>query len=200
MRITCIYNKNDYHLSIKNESKKTLKVFQIKKILIIAGFFLFSENLISQGRYMEVQEFLDLAFIQQPQFSSLWVDQETRDTLKEITGKDFNQLRVRYWESEDKTAWVLQEVGKEELITVGIVVYNGSIQEVRVLEFKEPRGWEIRYPFFTDQYRGIDADRLISNAVNPIHGITGATLSVEAVNRMAKTALILDRKVTLPNS
>jgi len=167
----------------------------MKYITSIILSFLFAGWCLSQGRYMEVEEFLSLAFGDKPSFSSVWLDQETRDHLKVMTGKEFNQIRVRYWNSESRTAWILQEVGKDELITVGIVVDQGMIDQVRVLEFREPRGWEIRYPFFTDQYKGLGFSQVVADDMMPINGITGATLSVDAVNRMAKTALVLNELV-----
>jgi hypothetical protein len=49
----------------------------------------------------------------------------------------------------------------------------------------------VRYPFFTDQFDGATLtakSRLDRN----IDGITGATLSVGAVTRIARVALIFD--------
>ena len=58
------------------------------------------------------------------------------------------------------------------------------------MAFRESRGWEIRHDFFTAQYRGLGlaADGALSREVD---GITGATLSVRAVNRAARLALWL---------
>jgi Na+-translocating ferredoxin:NAD+ oxidoreductase RnfG subunit len=72
-----------------------------------------------------------------------------------------------------------------------VTVADGAIENVRVLEFRESRGWEVRYPFFTDQFvdaRLEDDGRLDRR----IDGITGATLSVAAVTRIARIALLLD--------
>ena len=111
-----------------------------------------------------------------------------------MLGHDFKSLRVRYWYDGAKSAWVLDEVGKEMPITIGVSVAAGAIDNVRVLEFRESRGWEVRYPFFTDQF--IEArlgpnERLDRN----IDGITGATLSVNAVTRIARIALLLHEHV-----
>ncbi len=63
-----------------------------------------------------------------------------------------------------------------------------------MLEFRESRGWEVRYPFFTDQYHG--AGLAEHGAIDRrIDGITGATLSVAAVNRVVRLALMLDEQV-----
>jgi uncharacterized protein with FMN-binding domain len=84
----------------------------------------------------------------------------------------------------------LEEIGKEQPITTGIVVEDGKIDQVKVLVFRESRGFEVRYPFFTDQFRGatlregLDLDR-------EIDGISGATLSVRALTKLARLALLL---------
>ena len=75
-----------------------------------------------------------------------------------------------------------------------VLIEDGAIEDVRVLEFRESRGWEIRYPFFTRQFQNarLQGDRLTQN----IDGITGATLSVRAMKRMATAALLLHEHST----
>jgi hypothetical protein len=65
-----------------------------------------------------------------------------------------------------------------------------------VLEFRESRGWEIRYPFFTDQYAGTELND--NDGIDrAIDGITGATLSVNAANKVVRVALICDESLRL---
>ena len=75
-----------------------------------------------------------------------------------------------------------------------MVVAGERIERVEVLAFRESRGWEIRYPFFTDQFSGLTLaeDGYLSEHID---GITGATLSVRAVERVARLALWLDAQV-----
>lgn len=147
------------------------------------------------GRYLETDEYLRGVFpAELPAAKVLWVTGELRDGVERMLGHDFNSLRVRYWYDGAKTAWVLDEVGKEMPITIGVSVDAGAIDNVKVLEFRESRGWEVRYPFFTDQF--VEArlgpnERLDRN----IDGITGATLSVKAVTRVARIALLLHEHV-----
>ena len=87
-----------------------------------------------------------------------------------------------------------KEIGKVEYITFGISIKDGEVSTANVLEFKESRGWEIRYPAFTSQYIGarlIKSDKLTKN----IDGISGATLSLWAMNKIVKIALMLDEKI-----
>ena len=122
-------------------------------------------------------------------------DRHPRDTATAILGHRYPSLRVRYWGDARRSAWILEEIGKEKPITVGLVVNGQNIEQVRVLAFRESRGWEVRYPFFTDQFanaRLTDNERLDRS----IDGITGATLSVGAVTRIARVALLMHEHVT----
>jgi hypothetical protein len=147
------------------------------------------------GRYIETDEYLTAVFPDAvPATSTLWVAGELRDDVERMLGHRFASLRVRYWFDGDRSAWILDEIGKELPITIGVSVENGAVENVRVLEFRESRGWEVRYPFFTDQF--VDA-RLGSDERldRRIDGITGATLSVRAVTRIARIALLMHEHV-----
>lgn len=159
--------------------------------LTIAGMLLSMAVWAGQGRYLDREAFLETAFAgSEPEQGMLWLSGELRSTLEAMLGHRLSMLRVRYWYDRHTTAWILDEVGKEEPITIGVSVRNDSVEIVRILEFRESRGWEVRYPFFTDQFTGA---RLFGNHAIDKHidGITGATLSVAAVNRVVHMALIL---------
>jgi len=88
--------------------------------------------------------------------------------------------------------WILEETGKEELITAGFVVVGGRIDHVRVLVYRESRGQEVRQSSFVKQFK--DAKLARGNRLDrDIDGIVGATLSVGAMERMARLALLFDR-------
>jgi hypothetical protein len=146
------------------------------------------------GRYLTTGAFLELAFgADPPQTEMLWMTSEHRKPLERLLGHEYQSLRIRYWRDSDRTAWILDEIGKEQPITIGIVIEGGAIDLVRILEFREIRGWEVRYPFFTDQFRGAELEG--GELSTDIDGITGATLSVGAVRRVAKAALYLHEQV-----
>ncbi len=69
---------------------------------------------------------------------------------------------------------------------------------VRVREFREARGWEVRYPVFTDQFNDVRLDGG-DELDRQIDGITGATLSVNAVARVVRLALFLYRHTGVAN-
>lgn len=142
--------------------------------------------------YLAPRDFLMQALGQIPEPRVLWITQAMRTRLTEILGHEPTQLRQRYWVAGGKTAWILEEVGKEAPITTGFVVSDGRIEQARVLVYRESRGGEIRYPAFLAQYdhAGLTGEGRLDK---PIDGIAGATLSVHAMERMAREALWLDR-------
>ena len=129
-----------------------------------------------------------------PESEKLWIKKDLKEQVKEILGHDLGVLRVRYWKKQQRTAWILEEIGKEQPITTGIVIANGAIETVKILVFRESRGWEVRYPFFTDQFRdsSLEQDKQLDKHID---GISGATLSVHAVTKLARLALLLDQQV-----
>ena len=102
--------------------------------------------------------------------------------------------RIGYWSEGARTVWILEEIGRYRPITVGLIVSNGEIETIRVLVFRESHGWEVRHAFFTDQFEGLslDAD---NNLTANVDGISGATLSVNALRNLARLALYFDEKV-----
>lgn len=151
--------------------------------------------LASPGNYLSPEEFLEIAFAgTEPRSSRLIVDSGVRAEIEQILGHSFGRLRLSYWQNGETTAWILEEIGKTEPITIGVSVEAGKVGNVRVLTFRESRGWEIRYPFFTEQYLGasLDTGHGLDRAID---GITGATLSVTAMNKVVRIALLLDSHV-----
>ena len=129
-----------------------------------------------------------------PELHALWLSPELRADLGNILGHPPQSLRIKYHQSANQTLWILDEIGKVKPITIGIFIRAGQIATIRVLKFRESRGWEIKYSFFTDQFQSLgltEQKRLTAS----IDGITGATLSVSAMKRVARAALYLDRSL-----
>ncbi len=139
--------------------------------------------------YQEPEAFLAESFNgTAPEPRVLWLKKELKAQAAAILGHQPDALRVRYWREAERSAWILEEIGKERPITVGIVVNAGKIERLRVLIYRESRGWEVRHGFFTDQFQGAALDD--KNALTQsIDGISGATLSVRALTRLARLAL-----------
>ena len=126
------------------------------------------------------------------QQQALWLKSELKSQIEQVIGHPFPGVRVRYCLQGNKTAWILDEIGKTEPITSGIIVNQGQVERVRVLVFRESRGSEVHRDAFTRQYENLALDAK-NKLDGPIDGITGATLSVYALNRQVKLALLLDR-------
>ncbi len=144
--------------------------------------------------YLAPDAFLAEAFGTTPQPSILWITAEIQPEVEKILGHPPPRLRQRYWKDGAKTAWILEEIGKEEFITAGFVVANDRIERARVLIYRESRGMEVRYPAFLRQFDGVQLleQRRLSKRID---GIAGATLSVWAMERMARSALYFHRHV-----
>ena len=154
-------------------------------------FGLLSFELQAKNVYQQPEDFIKEVFAgESPEVKRLWLKKELKPKVKDILGHDPDLLRYRYWHDKQRTAWILEEIGKTEPITLGFVINKGVIEIIRVLIFRESRGWEIRHPFFTDQYKnaGLDSDLELTRQIN---GISGATLSVSAANKLARLALLL---------
>ena len=124
----------------------------------------------------------------------LWLTGDLKTGAAEIMGHPYPALRLRYWQDDDRSAWILEEIGKVHPITVGLAVGNNGLEQIRVLIYRESRGGEVRYPFFTDQFAGArltDENKLDRR----IDGITGATMSVDALTRLSRLALYLHAQV-----
>ncbi len=154
----------------------------------------------NSGVYLSQDDFLAETYPKGvPETKVIWVAGELKEDIAEALGHDYGRLRVRYWEDGERTTWVLEELGKEEMITVGITVRYGIIEKLRILIYREDRGWEVRLPFFTKQFFGIALNEENSLTGN-VDGISGATMSVNSVKALAKVAILLDQQVQAENA
>ena len=145
----------------------------------------------AESVYETHAEFLSRAFGESPpEPGIIWLSGERKSAVRQLLGHDYPALRLRYWCQVGRSAWVLNEVGKELPITVGVVINKDYIQSLRVLTYRENRGGEVATPSFTDQFNG--AALQSSGTLDAgIDGISGATLSVKALTRLASIALFL---------
>ena len=163
----------------------------MSRAYIIILILLCASTALADDAYQSPEEFLREAFNDTtPNAGVIWLKGDVRDVSSEILGHPYPGLRVRYWGEGSRTAWILEEVGKVKPITVGLVVKDEGLEQIRVLAFRESRGWEVRYPFFTDQFTGIGltSDKELDRSID---GISGATLSVRALKKLARLALYL---------
>lgn len=185
------------------ERNRTKRVTFVTLFVLFLLVFSLTSNKAHSTIYQTTPEFLSENFSVPPsKAKSLWLTPELKKLSTEILSRPVRGMRVRYYSEDEKTAWILEEIGKERPITVGVVV-NGSIEDfhiehVKVLAFRESRGWEVRYPSFTNQYKNVKMtpDHELDQNID---GITGATLSVWALNKIARLALFYHQQVLALN-
>ena len=169
--------------------------FKLLLFFTIIAIFTFVPTIYAKGVYQTEEAFLNEVFKGEvPASRNITLRSKLRKPIEKILGHPFAGFRIKYWKDKTQTAWILEEIGKVEYITFGISIKNGEVLYANVLQFKESRGWEIRYPAFTDQYIGA---RLIKNnkLTKNIDGISGATLSLWAMTKIVKIALKLDEYI-----
>ena len=169
--------------------------FRIAFSLAVGILSAVPERALAEDIYLPPADFVALAFDGEPPSSkNLWLRGGIQDDITTILGHRYGGLRIKYWRHGSRTAWILDEIGKYEPITAGFIVDDGRLAEIRILIYRESHGWEVRYPFFIDQFRGLELNEN-RRLTGPIDGISGATLSVSSITRLAALALFLDARV-----
>ena len=165
-------------------------------LVVVAGFMTTTTTgLSAQEIYQSPRDFLSEMFDDNiPLMRSLVVNAEIRDKAARILRHGYGVERINYWSEGKRTIWILEEIGRYRPITVGLVVSKGEIETLRVLIFRESHGWEVRHAFFTDQFKGLSLDT-DNDLTASIDGISGATLSVNALRNLARLALYFDGRV-----
>ena len=145
----------------------------------------------ARGTYQQPDEFVREAFNgNPPKPQLLWLTAPMQVEASRILGHDLAARRMRYWRVNARSVWILEEIGKEEPITTGFVIEDGRIERVKVLIYRESRGDEVRHAPFTRQFS--DARLTGRNELDrTIDVISGASLSVSALTRLARLALYL---------
>ncbi len=142
------------------------------------------------------EQFLNRSFQSHPpSLETLYLNKALKQTLIDDYDYTLNRLRIRYWHFKNRSLWVLDEVGKEKPITMGVLVDKNRIEAIEVLNYRESRGGEIQHSFFRNQFTGLqlEGDKGKIRLNQRIDGITGATLSVRAMEKVAKVALFLQQ-------
>lgn len=153
-----------------------------------------ASTLQAKGVYQTPEKFLSLTFSEVPEVQRILLKGDLAKRVKTILGHRYKKIRVPYWLEGCRSAWILEEIGKERFITTGFVVNSGGLEKVKVLIFRESRGWEVKHDYFGRQF--IDARLSGSKLTKRIDNISGATLSVRAVTKLSKMALMLHAHVT----
>lgn len=161
-------------------------------VLLIIGSGVYAAG-IPQIEYLKKHDFLAQTFEQPPKWKMLRLKGDVKKRVEAILKHPYSSKRIRYWRDGARSAWIIDEIGKEMPITMGLVVNGGAIENIEIMVYREERGGEVHQAFFTKQFEGMT---LIKNGLSAeVDGITGATLSVDAVTRVAAMVLYLDQYV-----
>ena len=168
---------------------KTL-IFSI--LLILSGLCPQSQA----ATYMSTKDFVSLSFKDETNLKpqTLWLTEDIQKQIREILNHPYPKLRLKYWQKDQQSVWILEKIGKERPITFGISIIDNKVDDIRVLAFRESRGYEIRYQAFTDQFDqiGLTPEGKLDQDID---GITGATMSVNAMKKITRLALMLAKLV-----
>ncbi len=120
-----------------------------------------------------------------------WLTKEQQKRIGELAGQTIEDSRLTFYvgKKNGKPLGYLvvdHVIGKSFPITFMVVLnVDGTVRDVEVMVYREPRGWEVRFPSFLSQFFGKDAESDFRN----IHSITGATLSVRAMTQGVRKAV-----------
>lgn len=190
-------SKPTHLMKILSTASATAKVVAVFLFMLMAPFAQAKQDDPSAiGVYLAHDAFVAQAFPNvTPEKKTLWIRGDLKKAAAAIMAHRYSHLRAKYWQAGDRTAWILNEIGKEKPITMGVVVDSGKVESMHVLTYRESRGWEVRYPFFLEQFQS--ASLTDNNKLDrAIDGISGATLSVRALTKLARLALYFHRHVS----
>lgn len=164
-------------------------------LCIFISFILSFNSYAAKGVYQTSSQFISNAFLgKEAEVKMLWLSTEDKRSIADILQHKYSRMRIRYWQEGEETVWILDEIGKEKPITIGVHIKEHRINHFKVLTFRESRGHEVRHDFYAKQF--LNAELLQNNLLsNHIDGITGATMSVSATKKTARLALWLHAKV-----
>lgn len=112
-----------------------------------------------------------------------WLTEEQKIAIGELCLQKIKTNRMTFYVGKRNGvpigyALIDHEIGKSFPITFMVVLnVDGTVRNVEIMVYREPRGWEVRYPSFMNQFTGKTAD----TDYRDINSITGATLSVRAM-------------------
>lgn len=168
----------------------------MRTFILLAGLFALcpSAYTYEDQQYQDQEDYIREILGDLPPSKVYWLNDADKQVIEGILAHSLNKIRLRYWQHNTHSVWVLDEIGKEKPITVGIHIKDRQIGNLRVLTYRESRGDEVRHSFFTDQFNRAKLDKEFALDQH-IDGITGATLSVRALSKLARIALYLDKQV-----
>ena len=164
----------------------------VKSFIILLSILTFNNNALAKQTDAEVA-FLNKVFKNQiPKKERLIVKGEYKEKIKAIMGNKYKKRMFSYWQNNTEQVWILNSIGKYKPITAAFITNNCKVKSSYVLVYREQHGYEIKYPAFLLQFKDTEIDKSLKLNTK-IDNISGATLSVNSMKRMARTALLLSK-------
>ena len=162
--------------------------------ILVAGVLLFATG---AHVYLTEGEALRIAFPEATRLEErvFQIEGELREELAQALGYAPRERTVLFYEAKKGDALlghlvIMNEIGKRLPITFLVsILPDGRVDQVLLLVFREPRGFEVRARAFRRQYRGKRLGDPIRRG-RDIRNISGATMSVDALNRGVRRALV----------
>ncbi len=173
-----------------------MQIYLIKTTLIcifclIIGHvqFVNGEETVDQKKSLYLEEIFQGS---PPEPGYLWITPLIRPKIEAVIMHGYNGFRIKYWDKDDETVWILEDVAKEKPVCVGLITYQEKINRLDIIFSTGKWGRQVQNINFTNQFNNIEIDE--NGILNKhIDGISGATLSVNVLSRLAQLALLLDK-------
>lgn len=169
-------------------------LFIFLSLLVLSPPLLWAKAPIEEN-YLKVEDYISAALATKPEKPKvIWITKSIKDDIRAILRKKVFPLRYRYYRHNNRTVWILNVVGRTMPITAGITIEGGRIIDLTVLTYRESRGSEIRFPAYSNQFNDVELNDKLRLS-KPINGISGATMSTNAMKKASRLALYLHNKV-----
>lgn len=170
-----------------------------RRALLLALLFPF---LLAATVYHSDEEALALAFPDATRVAvrTVALEDAVRARISERLGYPIRERVVvlrEGWRGEDLLgrAYILEEIGKTLPFRFLVAIRpDGTVDQVLLLTYREPRGFEIERDAFREQYQGKSLADPIRRGAD-IRNVSGATLSVDALSRGVRRALAIDQAI-----
>ena len=164
----------------------------VKLFIILFSISIFNNNAFTKQTSSEV-DFLNKVFNNQiPKKERIIVKGENKKKIKAIMGSKYKKRMFSYWRNNTEQVWILNSIGKYKPITAAFITDNCKVKSSHVLVYREQHGYEIKYQACLLQFKETEMDKTLKLNTK-IDNISGATLSVNSMKRMARTALLLSK-------
>ena len=143
--------------------------------------------------YLTKKQALEIAFpgAEKIDKERKWLTEEQKKAIEKMSLLKITENRFTYYVGKKggkPMGYMVIDhiIGKSFPITfLTVLNVDGTVRDVEIMVYREPRGWEVRYPSFMSQFFGRNAQ----TDFREINSITGATLSVRAITKGVKKAV-----------